>query len=106
MKCPVCSGTGQYQNVDEDGMLVSVMACPGCGGAMVVREALKVLVKNTVVYMPASCLLIFSDMYPFNAFRVPSLQVLFETSAICASGIKREGLAVLRHGLARSTQVS
>ncbi len=64
-------------------------ACPGCGGAMVVRAAMKVLGKNTVVYMPASCLLIFSDMYPLNAFNVPSLQVLFETSAICASGIKR-----------------
>ncbi len=64
-------------------------ACPGCGGAMVVRAAMKVLGENTVVYMPASCLLIFADMYPLNAFTVPSLQVLFETSAICASGIKR-----------------
>jgi pyruvate ferredoxin oxidoreductase beta subunit/2-oxoisovalerate ferredoxin oxidoreductase beta subunit len=74
---------------DEDYFLSGHTACPGCGGAMVVRETLKVLGKNTVVYMPASCLLIFSDMYPLNAFRVPSLQVLFETSAICASGIKR-----------------
>jgi pyruvate/2-oxoacid:ferredoxin oxidoreductase beta subunit len=74
---------------EEDYFLSGHTACPGCGGAMVVREALKVFGKNTVVYMPASCLLIFSDMYPFNAFKVPSLQVLFETSAICASGIKR-----------------
>ncbi len=74
---------------EEDYFTSGHTACPGCGGAMVVRETLKVLGKNTVVYMPASCLLIFSDMYPLNAFRVPSLQVLFETSAICASGIKR-----------------
>ena len=73
----------------EDLFLSGHTACPGCGGAMVVRDAMKVLGPNTVVYMPASCLLIFSDMYPLNAFRVPSLQVLFETSAICASGIKR-----------------
>ncbi len=73
----------------EDYFLPGHTACPGCGGAMVVRESLKVLGPNTVVYMPASCLLIFSDMYPLNAFKVPSLQVLFETSAICASGIKR-----------------
>jgi len=74
---------------EEDFFTSGHTACPGCGGAMVVRETLKVLGKNTVVYMPASCLLIFSDMYPLNAFRVPSLHVLFETSAICASGIKR-----------------
>jgi pyruvate/2-oxoacid:ferredoxin oxidoreductase beta subunit len=73
----------------EDYFLSGHTACPGCGGAMVVRETMKVLGPNTVVYMPASCLLIFSDMYPYNAFTVPSLQVLFETSAICASGIKR-----------------
>ena len=73
----------------EDYFLSGHTACPGCGGAMVVRVAMKVLGPNTVVYMPASCLLIFSDMYPLNAFTVPSLQILFETSAIAASGIKR-----------------
>ena len=74
---------------EEDLFTSGHTACPGCGGAMVVRVAMKVLGPDTVVYMPASCLLIFSDMYPLNAFKVPSLQVLFETSAICASGIKR-----------------
>ncbi len=74
---------------EEDLFTSGHTACPGCGGAMVVRAAMKVLGPDTVVYMPASCLLIFSDMYPLNAFKVPSLQVLFETSAICASGIKR-----------------
>ena len=74
---------------EEDYFVSGHTACPGCGGAMTVRIAMKVLGPNTVVYMPASCLLIFSDMYPLNAFRVPSLQVLFETSAICAAGIKR-----------------
>ena len=74
---------------EEDWFESGHTACPGCGGAMVVRAAMKVLGPNTVVYMPASCLLIFSDMYPLNAFKVPTLQVLFETSAICASGIKR-----------------
>jgi len=74
---------------EEDWFTSGHTACPGCGGAMTVRTAMKILGENTIVYMPASCLLIFSDMYPLNAFRVPSLQVLFETSAICASGIKR-----------------
>ena len=74
---------------EEDYFESGHTACPGCGGAMVVRATMKVLGPNTVVYIPASCLLIFSDMYPLNAFKVPSLQVLFETSAICAAGIKR-----------------
>jgi len=74
---------------DEDWFASGHTACPGCGGAIVVRIAMKVLGPKTVVYMPASCLLIFSDLYPLSAFRVPTLQVLFETSAICAAGIKR-----------------
>ncbi len=74
---------------EEDLFLSGHTACPGCGGAMVVREAMKILGPRTIVYMPASCLFIFTDMYPLNAFRVPTLQVLFETSAIAAAGIKR-----------------
>ena len=64
-------------------------ACPGCGGAMVVRAAMKVLGPDTIVYMPASCLLVFSNMYPLAAFKVPTLHVLFETSAVCAAGVRR-----------------
>jgi len=64
-------------------------ACPGCGGAVVARIAMKVFGQNTVVYHPASCMLIFTGTYPLNAFKVPYLHVLFENSAVCASGIKR-----------------
>jgi len=64
-------------------------ACPGCGGAMIARIAMKVFGPNTVVYHPASCMLIFTGTYPNNAFKVPYLHVLFENSAVCAAGIKR-----------------
>jgi pyruvate ferredoxin oxidoreductase beta subunit/2-oxoisovalerate ferredoxin oxidoreductase beta subunit len=74
---------------EEDLFTSGHTACPGCGGAMVVRAAMKVLGPNTVAYMPASCLLVFSNMYPLNAFRVPTLHVLFETSAICAAAVRR-----------------
>jgi len=43
-------------------------ACPGCGGAIVARIAMKVFGQNTVVYHPASCMLIFTGTYPLNAF--------------------------------------
>ena len=74
---------------EEDWFVPGHTACPGCGAAMVVRLAMKVLGPRTVVYLPASCLLVFSDMFPINAFRVPTLQVLFENSAVCAAGVKR-----------------
>jgi len=64
-------------------------ACPGCGGAIAARIAMKVFGKNTVAYFPANCLLVFGGTYPFNAFKVPYLHVLFENSAVCAAGISR-----------------
>ncbi len=64
-------------------------ACPGCGGAVVARIVMKVLGPRTVVYNPACCMLIFSATYPYNAFKVPYLQVLFENSAVSAAGVKR-----------------
>jgi len=56
---------------------------------MIARIAMKVFGPNTVVYHPASCMLIFSGTYPHNAFKVPYLHVLFENSAVCAAGIRR-----------------
>jgi len=73
----------------EDYFTSGHTACPGCGGAMVARIAMKVFGPNTVVYHPASCMLIFSGTYPNNAFKVPYLHVLFENSAVCAAGIRR-----------------
>jgi len=64
-------------------------ACPGCGGAIVARIAMKVFGKNTCAYFPANCLLVFGGTYPLNAFKVPYLHVLFENSAVCAAGISR-----------------
>ena len=64
-------------------------ACPGCGGAIMAKIAMKVFGKNTCAYFPANCLLVFGGTYPLNAFKVPYLHVLFENSAVCAAGIKR-----------------
>jgi pyruvate/2-oxoacid:ferredoxin oxidoreductase beta subunit len=54
-----------------------------------VRAAMKIFGPNTVTYFPANCLLVFGATYPQDAFKVPYLHVLFENSAVCASGIKR-----------------
>lgn len=74
---------------DEDFFVNGHTACPGCGAAMLARIAMKVLGPNTVVYLPANCMLVFSSTYPQNAFRVPYHHVLFENSAVCAAAISR-----------------
>ncbi len=74
---------------EQDWFTSGHTACAGCGGAVVGRIAMKVFGPRTVVYHPASCMLIFTATYPHNAFRVPYLHVLFENSAVCAAGIKR-----------------
>ncbi len=73
----------------QDWLTSGHTACPGCGGAIVARIAMKIFGPKTVVYHPASCMLIFTATYPHNAFKVPYLHVLFENSAVCASGISR-----------------
>ena len=74
---------------DEDYFTSGHTACAGCGGAIVARIVMKVMGENTVVYLPANCMLVFSATYPYNSFKVPFLQVLFENSAACATGMTR-----------------
>ncbi|MCD6384047.1 MAG: pyruvate synthase subunit beta [Thermoplasmata archaeon] len=74
---------------DEELFTPGHTACPGCGVAQAVRNLMKVLGKNTVVYLPANCLLVFSATYPLDAFKVPYLHLLFENSGVAAAGIRR-----------------
>ena len=74
---------------DEDVFTGGHTACPGCGGAMIAKNLMKVYGRNSIVYFPACCMLVFGGTYPLNAFRVPYLHVLFENSAACAGGIAR-----------------
>ena len=71
-------------------------ACAGCGGALAVRQAMKILGDKTIVYTPACCLLVFGSTYPLNAWRTPFFQCAFENSAAVAAGVaaalKRKGI--------------
>ncbi len=88
---------------DEDFFVGGHTACPGCGAAMLARVVMKVMGPNTVVYLPANCMLVFSSAYPYNAFRVPYHHVLFENSAVCAAAISR---ALRRRGHPDTTVVA
>jgi len=73
---------------DEELFTCGHTACAGCGGATAVRIAMKVFGKNTAVYAPACCLLVFGGTYPWIAWKVPYLHVAFENTGACISGMK------------------
>ena len=64
-------------------------ACAGCGVAIAIRNMMKVIGENSVVYNPACCLMIFTAMYPKFGWTIPYHHVAFENSAACVTGIKR-----------------
>jgi pyruvate/2-oxoacid:ferredoxin oxidoreductase beta subunit len=64
------------------------LGCPGCGGVIGMRTALKALGENTVVVIPACCWGVLNGPYPFSALKVPVLNVAFATAAISGSGVR------------------
>ena len=79
----------------EDQMISGHGACGGCGLATAVNNVLRILGPDTVVYAPASCLLVFSSTYPISAFKVPFIYSAFEnTGAVIAglsAGFRKQG---------------
>ncbi len=64
-------------------------ACPGCGAPIVVRNLMKVLGEDTIIYAPANCLLVFGGTYPKIAWKIPYLHEAFENTGACISGVTR-----------------
>jgi len=79
-------------------------ACAGCPAPAIVRNMMKIFGKNSIVYTPANCLLVFSGTYPHLAWKVPYLHEAFENTAACISGVarayRRKGREVLAIGIA------
>jgi len=73
----------------EDYFTQGHTACPGCGPAVAVRNIMKIFGKNTVIYNPACCLLVFSGTYPLVAWEMPYHHVAFENTGACITGMKR-----------------
>jgi pyruvate ferredoxin oxidoreductase beta subunit len=63
-------------------------ACPGCGYAVTAKNIAKMLGPNTVVYVPASCLVVFGALYPYSAWKIPYLYTAFENTGAVTTGIK------------------
>jgi len=63
-------------------------ACQGCGLAINIRLALKVLGKDTICFTPASCWSGVGSAYPDAAWEVPWMQTLFENVSPVAGGVE------------------
>lgn len=73
---------------EKELMFPGHVACPGCGGALAMRFALKALGEKTMVVLPACCWTIIDGPFPMHSLHVPVLHTAFETAAIAASGVK------------------
>jgi pyruvate ferredoxin oxidoreductase beta subunit len=69
-------------------------ACIGCGEALAVRLACKVIGDNVIIVNATGCMEIVSSQFPFTSWTVPWIHTLFENTAAVASGIEA-GLKVL-----------
>ncbi len=87
-------GQIKYEIPEREIMTSGHLACPGCGAALAMRTALKVLGPRTVLCIPACCWAVIDGPFPYSAAGVPVVQCAFETAAITATGV-RHGLDVL-----------
>ena len=77
-----------YDIPERELMLSGHLACPGCGGALAMRLALKALGEKTIVVIPACCWSIISGAFPHSSLRTPLMNTAFETGGAAASGVK------------------
>jgi pyruvate ferredoxin oxidoreductase beta subunit len=71
----------------EEYILPGTTSCMGCGAALSLRLALRILGKRTILVIPANCTAIIQGSYPKTAFRIPVLNVAFASAAAVASGV-------------------
>lgn len=84
----------RFKNLPTDELVYGHLACAGCGGMLAVRLALKILGPQTVLVIPACCVMAVSCFYPQVPFRVPYLVSSFPGTASALSGVAA-GLKVL-----------
>lgn len=70
----------------EELMVSGTRGCPGCSGAIMMRQAMKVFGKYTIVSIPATCLLVVTNC-AMNAWKVPLIHVAFENTAAVLTGV-------------------
>jgi pyruvate/2-oxoacid:ferredoxin oxidoreductase beta subunit len=72
----------------EENLNSGHLACPGCGGSLSMRLALKALGRKTYLVLTACCWSIIDGPFPYSAVKIPLMHTAFETAGSAASGIR------------------
>lgn len=76
------------RTITDEELFYGHKACPGCGGALVVRHALKVLGPNAIAALPAGCMSATGFNFPQLAFGNNAMITPFASTAAVLSGIE------------------
>ena len=89
------------KNITDDEFFFGHKACGGCGGALALRHALKVLGKNTIVALPAGCMSAVGFNFPQLCFANNAMITPFAATAAVAGGIaaglESQGIDISTH---------
>ena len=76
------------KNISDDELFFGHKACGGCGGALAVRGALKVLGRRSVAVVPAGCMSAVAINYPQLCFANNDIISTFAGNASMMTGIE------------------
>lgn len=80
---------GRHFDIPEEEILSSGhLGCPGCGGILAIRLALKGLGRDSIFVIPACCMAVVDGPFPMSAIGVPMMHTAFETAASTAAGVR------------------
>lgn len=82
------------KNINDREFFYGHKACAGCGCALAVRLALKVLGEKSYAVLPAGCMAAVGFIYPQMAFVNNAMISTFPGASSLASGIARGNLAL------------
>lgn len=74
-------------NLTDNEFFFGHKACPGCGGSLALRHALKVLGDNTTIVLPAGCMSAVGFNFPQLCFANNAMITPFAATASVASGV-------------------
>lgn len=87
----------RLRDLPAEELFTGSLGCPGCGGVMAARQALKVLGPNTILVMPAGCVVTVSCYYPQVPFKVSMMVMAFAATGAAVTGmvagLRRKGRA-------------
>ncbi|MBP3749277.1 MAG: hypothetical protein J6I35_06990 [Ruminobacter sp.] len=81
------SKTINVRTLSDDELFYGHKACPGCGGSLAVRIALKILGKKSVAVIPAGCMSAVGFNFPQLSFGCNSIISTFAGTASMMTGI-------------------